>query len=150
MKKLVAVLSRFPLRAGARDLILALLLGVASIVAPRLEPSYSEFWLFLTLGVAAPLVCSGVLLLLPWRLTTILGICIHMVLLYFSGGVVVLSVFMLVTFYFAGTAIVLGPPALLLAVSSAAALAQSIGALTTNERTFPLSGEGPSLRSEST
>ena len=143
MKKLL-------LRAGVRDLVLALLLGVASIVAPMLEPSYEDFWRFLTLGVAAPLVGSGILLLLPWRLTTIFGMCIHMLLLFFSGGVVVLSVFLLVTILFAGTAVVLGPPALLLAVNSAAALAQSIAVLTTNERTFPLSGEGPSLRSEST
>ena len=107
------------MRPAYRDLACALGLSVLSLIGPRLEPSFFEAWTFLPLMFAAPLVVSGILLLLPWRPAMVLALIIHLLLLITCGLVVVLSVFLLVTILMAGTALVIGPPAALVALNSA-------------------------------
>jgi hypothetical protein len=112
------------MRPAFRDLLCALGLAVLSVVGPRLEPSYREFWTFLPLAVAAPLVVTGMLLLPRSRAATIVALVIHAVMALCFGLVCALSVFLLFTIYFTGTAVVLGPPAFLLLLNSAVTIGQ--------------------------
>src|SRR5262245_36544960 len=112
------------LRPPYRDLSLALILGVISIIAPRLEPNMAETWTLLPLTFAAPLVASGLLLLVPWKPAVILAMMIHVLMLVVCGLTLLLCALLLVTILFFGTGIVLGAPAALLALNSAVTLKQ--------------------------
>jgi len=112
------------MRPAFRDLLCVLVLAALSVVAPRLEPSYRELWTFLPLAVAAPLVVTAILLLSRSRAATIVALVIHAAMALCCGLVVVLSIFLLFTILFAGTAVVLGPPAVLLMLNSAVTIGQ--------------------------
>ena len=109
--------------AGIRDLFLALVLVVASVVAPKLEPSATDLWTFLPLSLAAVLTCSGILLVVRSRATQLLALMIHLPLLLFCAAAVLLSALCLITILFAGTGLVLGIPAMILGANSASTIA---------------------------
>ena len=113
------------MRAGYRDLLCVLILGALALIAPRLEPSYRELWTFLPLVTAIPLLISGILLLFDSRAATMGAMVIHLLMLVTFVLIVSGSLVLLVTILYAGTALVLGGPAALLAINSAATLMQS-------------------------
>ena len=113
------------MRPAYRDLLCVLLLAAIALVAPRLEPSYRDLWTFLPLAFAVPLLISGLLLLTASKASTVVAIVIHSLILLVCGLAVLGSLFLFITILFAGTAIVIGVPAALLGLNSAATLRQS-------------------------
>jgi hypothetical protein len=114
--------------AGVRDLLCPFVLAVIGVVAPELEPSSRELWTILPLSFAAALTCSGILLLFHSQATHALAMVIHIPLLLACGAILLLAALCLVTIIFAGTAIVLGPAAILLGLNSAVTCAQTLRA----------------------
>ena len=113
-------------RPATRDLLLAFALVCGSGIAISLEPSSREFWAFIPLLFAVPLFCSGLLLALPWEVTKYLGVAIHAFLLLISACALFVSVLALLSVLFAGTALVLAPPAMLIAVNSGYTIVQTM------------------------
>ena len=110
--------------AGLRDLVYALVLALLAVIGPRLEPSSRNLWLILPSSLAAALTCSGILLLFPTPAAKALAMVVHIPILLICVAAVILSALCLVTIIFAGTALVLGVPAVLLGVNSAGTVAQ--------------------------
>lgn len=118
--------------ASGRDLLCTAVLAVVAVVAPRLEPSYRDLWTFLPLAVAAPLVVTAILMLTRSRALWLVALVIHSALALAFGLVAVLSIFLLITILFAGTAVVLGPPAVLLLLNSVVTIKQLVRARRTH------------------
>jgi hypothetical protein len=112
--------------AGVRDLLFAFVFAVAAVVGPMLEPSSRDLWTILPLSFAAALTLSGILLSFQSRATHVLAMIIHVPLLLACGAIFLVAALCLVTIIFAGTAIVLGPPAILVGLNSAATCAQTL------------------------
>lgn len=114
------------LRPGMSDLLCALLLTIGSAVGIQLEPSNRDFWLYVPLSVAAPLLITAALLALNLRVTTVLAAAIHALLLIVFALGVLLCLFLFVTIIFFGTALVLFPPFVGLAANSFFVLRQIV------------------------
>lgn len=109
--------------AGLRDLVYAFVLALLSVIGPKLEPSSQYLWMILPSCLAAALMCSGILQLSQNPATRAFAIVVHVPILLMCVGALILAALCLVTIIFAGTAIVLGVPAVLLGVNSAGTVA---------------------------
>lgn len=129
----------FVLRPGLSDLFCAILLIVAAaVLASRpLEPTTSpetaavlatqrDATYRLLGSMAGGYALIGLLLMLPYRLTLILGATLHVLLLVGYALVLLGCVFLLVTVLAAGIAFVVAPPALILILNSFFSLGTTI------------------------
>jgi hypothetical protein len=110
--------------AGLRDLVYALVFALLAVIGPKLEPGARTLWTILPLCLAVALTCSGILLLFQSPATRTLALVVHLPILLICLVSALLGALCLITIIFAGTAIVLGVPAVLLGVNSAGTVAQ--------------------------
>jgi hypothetical protein len=105
-------------RPGISDLICLGLLALASVAGALLEPPHRDLWLDLPLFFEVPLLCTALLLLSRSGVAGQIATVIHILMLVGSGLYLVLAFFLLVTILFAGTAVVIGPAALVIVLNS--------------------------------
>ena len=125
------------MRPGASDLACVGLLIIGSIVGPTLEPSHRDLWTLAPLVIAAPILVAGVLQCLSSQIATLVAGVIHALLFLLYSLGLLLSAFLFVTVLFAGTAVVLAPVCLLLALNSAFTLTRVLW-----QRKGPRGGSG--------
>ena len=112
-------------RLGVTDLVLGLLLVLASLGGPLLEESYRELWTYLPLAFAVPLLLSGLLLQFQQRAATWTAMVIHVLVLCVGAPLLLLSLLLVFTIVFTGFGIVVSPPAFVLVANSALTLARA-------------------------
>lgn len=106
------------LKPGVSDFCLAVVLAIGSALGVTLDPSNRDSWLIVPLGVAAPLVLTGALLVLNDRVATTLAVIVHVLLLIAVAFGMLLCLLLFVTVLFFGAGLVLLPPLVLLAANS--------------------------------
>ena len=105
-------------RPGISDIICLGLLALASVAGALLEPPHRDLWLGLPLFFEVPLLCTALLLLSRSGMAGQIATVIHILILVGSGLCLVLALFLFVTILFAGTAVVIGPPVLVIVLNS--------------------------------
>jgi hypothetical protein len=105
-------------RPGISDFICLGLLALASVAGVLLEPPHRDLWLGLPLLFEVPLLCAALLLLSRSGVAGQIATVIHILILVGSGLCLVLALLLLMSIMFAGTAVVIGPAALVIVLNS--------------------------------